>query len=198
MRKDVDHYFEGYEKRTVLKENGKEKTDFVYVGNYFRIDTDKAGLKRINAVVIAAPVIFIGLFIAAGVMHSLGNTYGWTGLVSMIMLIPAVYWVIGSVRFVTAGEYMESRKVYYGHGRILRSLGAVWVFSIIQLIAEIISVIVQHYKLTNIPLEIGFTAILAAECALVYFFRRFINRIEIDDVGKVPYRKSTLSGTSSE
>ena len=186
MKHDVDHYFEGYEKRTVLKENGKEKSEFVYTGDYYRIDMDKAGLRKIKIKAISFLAAFIAMFIAAGVMHSLGNTYGWTGIASMVMLIPAIYWAIGTVRFVTAGEFMESRKVYYGKNRMQRSLTGVRVLAACQIIVEIISVIVYRDMITDIPLEIIFTAILAAENILVWFAKKSIDSIEVDNIGKRP------------
>ena len=182
MKKDVDKYFEGYETRVFIKPNGKTGKEFVYTGDYYHIDADLKARNRIKLFSFLFFSAYLAVYLIAGFSHSAGNLAGPTGIVSLVILIPMVYWLLGLIEHVTTKEYMEARKFHYGLKRISKCLSGIFFFTLAQIAAEIIVLILRRDIVFDITIEILFFCMIACEALLTYVNRHYLKKIEIDIV----------------
>ena len=186
MRSNVDKYFEGYEKQEVEKKNGRGTVKkYVYTGNYMHIKKEVSEVKKYKLIYGLFYVIFIGLYFFTSFLDTNASHTVYVGLISLAILIPAVYWLGGLWNFLSAGEYMEQRKYVFGLKRITSSTKAMLWLSAAQIVGEIIFLIVKRGEITNYFVEIQFIVFAAIEVVVLNLFLRIQKKLEIEEVPNV-------------
>lgn len=113
-------YMDGYEWEQVQDKKGKMRPQLVYRGLYYRYETKNLFGEKCRTGLLSALTI---CFLVAGYFLQ-GQTlgYSWVGAISLILVIPAMYLLIGLIFFLTQKGALTTRQLYAGYGRMIRSL----------------------------------------------------------------------------
>lgn len=134
-------YMDGYEWEQVPDKKGKMRLQLVYRGLYYRYETENLFREKCRTGLLSALaicILVVGYFLIG---QALGHS--WVGAISLILVIPAMYLLIGLIFFLAQKGVLTTRQLYEGYGRMLRSLrwlgildGGVLICAVIYLVEQ--------------------------------------------------------------
>lgn len=168
-------YMDGYEWEQRPDKKGKMRTQLVYRGLYYRYETENlTGEKcRIGLLTALAICFLIAAYCLPG--RTLGHS--WVGAISLILIIPAMYTVIGLMSFLLQKGALTTRQLYAGYGRTLRSLRWLGILDGGVLICTAIFLIYRRGSIDSVS-ELPFPAALILTLLLAVLALTRLRRIQ--------------------
>ena len=128
-----------YVKDYVTDETGQRR--FRYTGKYYHHEISKQRRKKMGIIQILIAGIEIILLVAAGFMDCPGMYTFYVLLPMVCMLLPIIYYMIGSYSFIRNDSPMERFQYEESFHRMMKSVAGGLFFNIVALCGDIILVI---------------------------------------------------------
>ncbi len=116
-----DWYFDGYEGRKIVDNQGKSRSSLIYTGEYYGFARGQDPRPIKLACLSASLVYFLCYFFNALNNSGTAQTF-YVGLPLMLSMVPGIYLLIGTGCFMPAKEEMTVRVCYSSLRRMDRSL----------------------------------------------------------------------------
>lgn len=175
-----NRYFEGYEKRVVMDENGKEKMKMVYIMDYYRPRLTEKGFtarKIINVVLFlisAAAQIFSGL--RSDIPMNMTKYMGFAQCLGILALILVAIYLCSHL---SAPYNMEIRSYRNAHDKLV-IMSMIGTFILLAIFVMAIVTMIVHGSFTVMSFIWAFMYLLAAACiAAIWLLEK---RTEYDKV----------------
>jgi hypothetical protein len=175
--RDVDRYFEGYEKRTRLDPaTGRKKTEYVYTGEYFTYDLEEKHWQRFRLLSTVRIAASCALFVLANLMGPQGSATFYVGITALCAIIPLIYLLIGLAGLLgTRSSTMTLREHTYGLARVQHAAWGAAVLWGLSLVGELFYIL-RYQAFTS--LELAATALQLMGLAGLIWQIRAIKQIE--------------------
>lgn len=121
-RKKGDWYFDGYERKVIRDEDGKDRKTFVYKGEYYHFGLGVAGLSRLKAAFAGLLIVYIAVFLYFSASPFAANNIPYVGIPTILIIPPLIYLTMGIICLCVAKPEMTIRSMYGSIRRIRRSL----------------------------------------------------------------------------
>jgi hypothetical protein len=179
MRRNVEKYFDGYEKVIHWDEKGRKKTEYVYRDEHYVIDASKEEIRRMKQKCVGYFVLYTVLYFAGALLDSdSGKSYA--GIVSLIILIPWMISIGGLYNILRAEEKMEKRRVRYGFERLKNATSVCMVLSAAQIVAAVVVIVLLRGQVQSWLYEILYLVFALAQTILAYRFWQMQKTIQIE------------------
>lgn len=152
--RDVDLYFEGYEKREQVDPvTGKRRTEYVYTGDHYLFRLEPAQFIRYRIASVALVLGGTAAFLAANLLGPRSGMQKYVGLPALFSLVPLCYLLMGLWELARHGKpRMTIREYVFGMGRMKNTLWGVLLLWGVSLAGQVAYIIVHR---DFAPLELG-------------------------------------------
>ena len=180
---NADKYFEGFEKvERYDAGTGKRKKEFIYTGNYYRLDLNDSERKVLKMRVGMAAAAYILIYLFAAFLNTGASKTFYVGMMCLLMLIPGMFLIGAVYEMLTAGEYMIARKFKGGIKRLRTVSVVLLVLSAWQIIGELIYIFLHIKTAENMTLEVEYLMLAAAETFLMAVVYMLSGKPAVDEI----------------
>ena len=140
--------------------DGKGKTRFEYIGEYYGYGLEGKALRRMKLGLAGAFALFGTVYLLSAVLVSEGAMWRWVGLFQILTLLGAIYLCMAVGRICLSGAKMTYRDYHAGPLRLKKAAWACAILGGLTLLAELVYILA-------FPCHVGRELLFVAEI-LVY------------------------------
>lgn len=97
----LNKYNENYKKVTALSDSGKiTKNEYVYIGNYYRLDAGKKNVQLVKAEMAVLAVFIFVIYFSIGFINNAGSHKFYIILPFVISFLPIMFLIIATIQLV--------------------------------------------------------------------------------------------------
>jgi hypothetical protein len=115
-------FFDGY--KAVMEPrkdgNGMHRV-LVYKGEWYGLKLDRGACRRIKLLFLALSIALSASYLLISFFPSTGGMSRYVGIPCLLTLVPLIFFWIGMINFLPAGEKWELRVYYAGYRRVKRA-----------------------------------------------------------------------------